>query len=361
MGQHGNAPLTPEGRRRLCERVDAGRPIAHVAAEAGISRRCLSKWYGRWKQLGDAGLEDHSSRPRTSPNATRDGLVELVIALRRAKKWGPARIAAALELDGIDIAPATVHRILVREGISRVRDMDPPTGEQLRQVVRYEHAAPGDMVHVDIKKLGRIPEGGGWRAHGRGSETAKANRRGLPKVGYIYIHSAVDDFSRVAYSEALPDEKGITAAGFWLRTAWFFDQHGIPHIRRVLTDNGSCYRSRVFAEALAETDTRHKRTRAYSPKTNGKVERYNGTLAREWAYVTEYASEAERMAALPAFLDYYNHERPHHALDLKPPATRTNGTLFRLGAEPGFARIPIEGKEPMEEQTTIYDFLEPTS
>lgn len=130
MGQHGNAPLTPEGRRRLCERVDAGRPIAHVAAEAGISRRCLSKWYGRWKQFGDGGLEDHSSRPRTSPNATRDGLVELVIALRRAKKWGPARIAAALELDGIDIAPATVHRILVREGISRVRDMDPPTGEQ---------------------------------------------------------------------------------------------------------------------------------------------------------------------------------------------------------------------------------------
>lgn len=355
MGQHGNAPLTTEGRRRLCERIDAGRPISHVAAEAGVSRRCLSKWYGRWQEFGPDGLEDRSSRPANSPTATREGLVELVVKLRRDKKWGPARIAAALELDGIDIASATVHRILVRNGLSRLRDMDPPTGEQLRQVVRYEHIAGGDMIHVDIKKLGRIPEGGGWRIHGRGSEQARATRRG-PKIGFTYVHAAIDDYSRLAYAEALDDEKGVTAAGFWLRSAAFFAEHGIVEIHRALTDNGSCYRSRVFAAALGETNTKHKRTRPYSPKTNGKVERFNATLAREWAYCQDFMSEAERRAALPTFLNYYNHDRPHHALKLKPPSSRTNGTLFRLGAET--ITYPMRKEE---KQITIYDLLEPTS
>lgn len=160
-------------------------------------------------------------------------MVELVVAIRRAKKWGPARIAASLEIDdGIVIAPATVHRILQREGLSRLRDIDPPTGEQLRVAQRYEHEAPGDMVHVDIKKMGRIPVGGGWRVHGRDSEQARASKRGGVKVGYIYVHSAVDDYSRLAYSESLSDEKGETAAGFWLRTAHVFYEYGIDHIKR---------------------------------------------------------------------------------------------------------------------------------
>jgi transposase InsO family protein len=334
-----------------------------VAAEAGISRRCLSKWYGRWRELGEAGLEDRSSKPRHSPNATREGMVELVVAIRRAKKWGPARIAASLEIDdNIIIAPATVHRILQREGLSRLRDIDPPTGEQLRVARRYEHEAPGDMVHVDIKKMGRIPVGGGWRVHGRDSEQARASKRGGVKVGYIYVHSAVDDYSRLAYSESLNDEKGETAAAFWLRMAHVFYEYGIDDIKRALTDNGSCYRSHVFAAALAETHTVHKRTRPFTPRTNGKVERYNGTIAREWAYVTEYASEEERSFALPTFLNYYNHERPHHGLGLKPPVSRLPTTLFQLGSAvwPAGATSGIEIEKEQHFQIPLFE-TEPTS
>lgn len=330
---HSNAPLTPEGRRRLVERVDEGRPIAHVAAEAGISRRCLSKWYSRWKKYGDVGLLDQTSRPDRSPNRTADDVVELIVYLRRTEKWGPARIAATLNKNGVEIAAATVHRVLVREGLSRLRDMDPPTGLELRgAVVRYEHEAAGDMVHLDVKKIGKIPPGGGWRVHGRGTEEALASKRKGkgPRIGYTYLHSAIDDYSRLAYTEALENEKGDTAAAFWLRAAAFFAEHGIKHVERVLTDNGSCYRSKVFAAALAETDTKHRRTRAYSPKTNGKVERFNGTLAREWAYVRPYDSEEARRAALADFLNFYNHERPHSALGHQPPITRTLGSEFRI-------------------------------
>lgn len=254
----------------------------------------------------------------------------MIVAIRRAKKWGPARISASLEAnDGIKIAPATVHRVLRREGLSRLRDIDPPTGEQLRATNRYEHEAPGDLVHVDIKKLGRIPDGGGWRVHGRGSEQAKASQR-KGRVGYTYLHSAVDDYSRLAYTEALVDEKAVTAAAFWARAVSYFEDYGISHIKRVLTDNGSCYRSRLWAAAIAETDTVHKRTRPYSPRTNGKVERYNGTLAREWAYVTEYDSEAARTRALADFLHFYNHDRPHQGIGLKPPVSRIPARIIRF-------------------------------
>ena len=166
---HPNAPLTPAGRRRLCERIDQGRPIAHVAAEAGISRRCLAKWYARWQAGGEAGLADRSSAPTTSPDRTAPVVEDLVEQLRRETKFGAARLAAVLKADhGIVVAPVTVHRIMVRRGISRVTDIDPPTGEQMRAVLRYEHDAPGAMVHVDVKKLGKIPTGGGWRIHGGG-------------------------------------------------------------------------------------------------------------------------------------------------------------------------------------------------
>jgi len=251
--------------------------------------------------------------------------VTAILELRRAEKWGKARIAAHLNSVGIEVSDATVQRTLARHGISRVRDMDPPTGE-LARVIRYEHQAPGEMIHVDIKKVGKIPAGGGWAVHGQGSEQHKASKRkgsGTGRIGNAYLHSAVDDYSRLAYTEVLEDEKGVTAADFWLRSALFFGDFGIESIRRCLTDNGSCYRSRAFAAALEETGTVHKRTRPYSPKTNGKVERYNQTMSKEWLRRRAYASEAERTEALAEFLNYYNHERPHSALGYRPPISRT--------------------------------------
>lgn len=227
---HRNAPLPPEGRLRLCLRIDAGRPIAHMTAEAGISRRCLAKWYARRRAHGENGLLDHSSHPATSPARTPEDIAALVKALRRRTKHGPARLAADLQrLHGVTLAPATAHRILVRRGLNRLRDLDPPTGEQLREVIRYEHDRHGDLVHVDVKKLGRIPTGGGWRMHGVGTESARASKRTGPdtgKVGYTYLHSALDDHFRLAYTEALDDEKAVTAVAFWHRAVAFFAAHG---------------------------------------------------------------------------------------------------------------------------------------
>ena len=331
---HGNAPLTPEGRLRLCLRVDAGRPIAHLAAEAWISRRCLAKWYARWRAHGENGLLDHSSRPATSPGRTPEDIADLVEALRRQTKHGPARLAADLQrLHSVTLAPATVDRILVRRGPNRLRDLDPPTGEQLREVIRYEHDRVGDLVHVDIKKLGRIPTGGGWRMHGVGTESARASKRtgpGTGKVGYTYLHSALDDHSRLAYTEALEDEKAVTAVAFWHRAVAFFAAHGITPIRRCLTDNSACYQSTTWADALAASGTKHKRTRPYTPRTNGKVERYNGTLTREWAYARDYTTERERRVALAEFVNYHNHERPHAALGGRLPISRTSGSDYRI-------------------------------
>jgi len=194
---------------------------------------------------------------------------------------GPARIAAELKREhGIALAPATVHRILVRRGINRVKNLDPPTGERMRAVLRFEHDAPGSMIHVDVKKLGRIPTGGGWWTHGRGTDghhESKRRGQGTGAVGYTYLHSALDDHSRLAYTEPLENEKGTTAGDFWLRAAAFFAEHGITAIQRALTDNGSCCRSKAWARALEDTGTSHRRTRPYTPRTNGKVERFNGT------------------------------------------------------------------------------------
>lgn len=362
-GHHRNAPLIGEGRKRLCERVAAGRPLAHVAAEAGISRRCLAKWYGRWCVHGDAGLADRSSAPNRSPAQTREDTADLIEQLRRTHKFGPARLAAVLHAEhAITVAPATVHRILVRRGLNRLADIDPPTGTQLRKVVRYEHTEPGSLVHIDVKKLGRIPAGGGWRAHGRGSPNALASRRtgpGTGRVGYTYLHTALDDHSRLAYTEALDDEKAVTAAEWWLRAVGFFTEHGIARIHRVLTDNGSCYRSHRWASALECTGTVHKRTRPYTPRTNGKVERFNGTLAREWAYIRDYDSEQARRAALVDFLNHYNHDRPHAGIGHKPPISRVPLCTYRLtdiaAAAPAF--LPLEPEQLVFE----IDIVEPTS
>ncbi|WP_340541103.1 IS481 family transposase [Nocardioides sp. GXZ039] len=336
---HRNAPLTPEGRRRLCERVEAGRPISHVAAEAGIARKTLGYWYGRWLAEGEDGLEDRSSRPHRSPNQTSAEVEARVYAMRRELKVGPVQLAGRLAEEGLVLPASTIYRILVRHGISRLRDLD-VSGEDLREpVVRYEYHEPGGMIHVDVKKLGRIPAGGGWRVHGRGSArhragekarhaNARARRKGggrPSQLGYVYLHTAIDDHSRLAYTEELLDEKGATAAGFWGRAVKFFRRHGIRRIKRVLTDNGACYRSHLFNAALAKTRTRHKYTRPYRPQTNGKVERYHRTLAREWAYQQAWTDNHHRSTALPAFLDRYNYTRPHTALAGRPPVTRTPG------------------------------------
>lgn len=299
-----------------------------------MSRRCVGYWYARWVELGEAGLVDASSRPHRSPRRTPAQVEAQVCRLRRELKVGPVQLVAALQEVGVRVAASTVHRILVREGISRLRDLD-ITGQQLREPVRrYEHDRAGSLVHVDVKKLGRIPDGGGWRVHGRGSaqhrigETARhaaarARRKNNGRPGYLYLHSAVDDHSRLAYTEELPDEKGPTAAAFWARAAHFFHAHGITVITRVLTDNGACYRSQHFTDALATTGTRHLRTRPYRPQTNGKVERYHRTLAREWAYRQPWNNNDQRSAALKPFLDRYNYARPHTAIGKRPPVTRT--------------------------------------
>jgi len=304
---HANARLTVRGRRTLIERIQAGRPVAHVAAEMGISRAAAYKWWARFRAEGWSGLADRSSRPASCPHQTPRRVERQIERLRRSRKLGPARIAGVLEMPA-----STVHRVLVRLGLNRLAWMDRPTGRVIR---RIEMDRPGELVHIDVKKLGRIPDGGGWRAVGR------AAHHGHTGIGYAYIHAAVDGYSRVAYCEVLPDERGLTAAGFWTRAHAWFTERGIT-IERVLTDNGACYRSNAFADVLGPIT--HTFTRAYRPQTNGKVERFNRTLLDEWAYVRTYRSEALRTRALDRWLHLYNHHRAHTSLGGQAPMTRLN-------------------------------------
>lgn len=318
---HRNARLTVFGRRLLIERVRSGRPVAHVAAEMGISRATAHKWVRRWRTEGDAGLHDRSSRPRTTPHRTSPAVEARVCDLRRTRKLGPARIGPVLGLPA-----STVHRILTRHGLGRLAWLDRPTGEPIR---RYERDRPGELVHVDIKKLGNIPQGGGWRAVGRTAgdrnrqATTGQRKSSTPVIGYSYVHSAVDDHSRLAYSEVLTNERQETATGFWERANAFFAAHHIT-VERVLTDNGSCYKSKLFTQTLTAAGITHKRTRPYRPQTNGKVERFNRTLLDEWAYLRPYTSNDERTEALADFLHTYNHHRCHTALGGHPPISRVN-------------------------------------
>ncbi|WP_031183904.1 IS481 family transposase, partial [Streptomyces seoulensis] len=269
---HRNARLTVHGRRLLVERVRSGRPVAHVAAEMGISRPTAHKWIRRWHSEGESGLLDRSSRPRTTPHRTAAATEAQVCRLRQERKLGPARIGPVLGLPA-----STVHRILLRHGLNRLAFIDRPTGQVIR---RYERARPGELVHVDVKKLGRIPDGGGHKVLGRQAGRARRN-----SVGFDYIHSAVDDHSRLAYSEVHADEKALTCADFLRRAAAFFAEHGITRIERVLTDNAWPYRkSFAWQQALADLGAAGKLTRIYRPQTNGKVERFNRTLLDEWAY-----------------------------------------------------------------------------
>ncbi|UPT44798.1 MULTISPECIES: IS481 family transposase [Streptomyces] len=309
---HRNARLTVHGRRLLVDRVCSGRPVAHVAAEMGISRPTAHKWLRRWRSEGESGLIDRSSRPRRTPHRTSAAAEARICRLRQERKLGPARLGPVLGMPA-----STVHRVLTRHGLNRLSFLDRPTGQVIR---RYERERPGELIHVDVKKLGRIPDGGGHRTLGR-----QAGRATRSNVGFDYIHSAVDDHSRLAYSEIHPDEKVATCAGFLTRAAAFFHDQGITRIERVLTDNAWAYRKGLaWKAALADLGATGKLTRAYRPQTNGKVERFNRTLAEEWAYQRPYTSNDERTAALADFLHTYNHHRSHTALAGLPPITRVN-------------------------------------
>jgi transposase InsO family protein len=318
---HRNAPLSPEGRRRLVERCRT-RPIAHVAAEMGVSRATASKWVNRYKQFGDLGLLDRSSTPARHPTATGADIVTLIESMRRKYKWSSQRIAFELEAVGISISRRTISRLLVQLGLNRRQFID-PSGEPNRAPQPIIAARPGHMVHVDVKKVGRIPDGGGWRVHGRGSPQAHAvarNKTRGSRTGYVYLHSAVDGYSRLAYTEALPDEKAVTAIAFLDRARAWFAAHGIVQIERIVTDNGPCYRASAFAAAVG--GSRHQRITPYTPRHNGKVERYNRILSEEFLYSRTWVSEQERADALRTWNLHYNYHRPHSAHDKQPPASQ---------------------------------------
>jgi transposase InsO family protein len=283
-----------------------------------VSPTTAARWAGRYRLLGAAGMADRSSRPHRSPRRTPTRIERRIIKVRVTRRWGPARIAYLLGMH-----PSTVHRVLARYQLARLSWLDRATGRTVR---RYERSTAGELIHVDVKKLGKIPNGGGWRMLGRPMGNRNNQRHpgrrtihGNSTVGYHYLHTAIDDYSRLAYSEPLPDQSADTAAQFWIRAAAWFSRQGIT-VERVLTDNGSCYRSRVFDAALGPVQ--HKRTRPYRPQTNGKVERFNRTLLEEWAYAHLYRSDTERCDAFPTWLHNYNHHRGHTALGGLPPASR---------------------------------------
>ncbi|WP_406468906.1 IS481 family transposase [Streptomyces sp. NBC_01594] len=306
---HRNAPLTETGRLRLARCVvEDSWTLRRAAERFQVSPTTAQRWADRYRELGEAGMTDRSSRPHHSPSRTPSRTERRIIKVRVLRRWGPARIAYLLGLN-----PATVHRVLTRYRLARLTHLDRATSRVIR---RYERERPGELVHVDIKKLGNIPDGGGHKTLGR-----QAGRKTRSGVGYSYLHNAVDDHSRLAYSEILTDEKKETAVGFWQRAHAFFTQAGIT-VQRVLTDNGSCYKSHLWRNCLTEQGISHKRTRPYRPQTNGKVERFNRTLLDEWAYAKAYRSEAERRDAYPAWLHTYNHHRGHTALKGRPPASR---------------------------------------
>jgi len=318
---HRNAPLSETGRLRLARCiVDDHWPLRRAAERFQVSVTTAARWADRYRQRDAAGMADRSSRPHRSPCRTPTRRERRIIKVRVIRRWGPARIAYLLGMH-----PSTVHRVLTRYGLAKLRWLDRPTGQVVRRMEQFQC---GELVHVDVKKLGKIPAGGGWRMLGRGvgrrhkqadKSSGVMTKYRNPVRGYHYLHTALDGYSRLAYSELLGDEGKETAAAFWLRANAWFTQCGIT-VRKVLTDNGSCYRSHAFADALGHIE--HRRTRPYRPQTNGKVERFHRTLADEWAYARLYRTDAERSEAFTTWLHAYNHHRGHTALGGQPPATR---------------------------------------
>jgi transposase InsO family protein len=308
--------LNVYGRSLVVERVRGqGRPVAHVARELGISRQCAHRWVARFDAEGVAGLQDRSSRPHHSPRETSPERVEAVLVARRRERTGQDRLASVT-----GVPARTISRVLRRARVPYLAQCDPLTGELIRAskttAVRYEHPHPGDLVHVDVKKIGRIPPGGGWKAHGRSMGSTALRKRTV--IGFDYVHSAVDDHSRVAYCEVLPDEKGPTCAAFIDRALNRFATLGAP-VAAIITDNHWSYsHSHDVADVLAAHGTEHWFIKAHCPWQNGKVERFNRTLATEWAYRRPYESNEDRTAAFTPWLELYNTERHHSAIGATP-------------------------------------------
>jgi len=323
--------LTPAGRLRLVQRCQF-RPIAHVAAEAGISRACLSKWKTRFEADGEDGLRDRSSAPFARPTQVSPQVVDLIETWRRERKWTARQISRELGQQGVSVSVATVGRWLIRLGINRRRYLD-PDGSSNRVVGTITARFPGHMVHLDVKKVGRIPDGGGWRTHGRHSAQNRAAQRAKnagARAGYVYLHSIIDGYSRLAYTEALPNETAATTIGFFHRARAFFAAHGITRIVRVITDNGSNYRARTFTRTVLSSASRHQRTRPYTPRHNGKVERYQRILAEELLYSRPWTSEAERGEAITVWNIHYNYHRDHTAVGDQPPASRLHAGVTNV-------------------------------
>ncbi|MEV4007091.1 IS481 family transposase [Actinomadura sp. NPDC049753] len=306
---HANAALTPRGRLRLARLiVEDGWPIARAAERYEVSWPTAKRWADRYRAQGAAGMADRSSRPRHSPSRTPQPMIRKIVHLRCKQRLGPVQIAGRLGMPA-----STVHAVLTRCRLNRLSHIDRATGEPIR---RYEHDRPGAMLHVDVKKLGNIPDGGGWRFVGRvqgernreatARRTGARNTRYEPRVGTAFVHTVVDDHSRVAYAEIRDDETAATAIEVLRNAVTWFTTRGVT-IERVLSDNGSAYKSRAWSQACAELGIRPKKTRPYRPQTNGKVERFHRTLADGWALGRFYNSEQARRKALPAWLHFYNH------------------------------------------------------
>jgi transposase InsO family protein len=313
--------LTVHGRQLLVDRIlTGGRKPAHVAAELGVSRQCAYRWVRRFLDEGPAGLGDRSSRPHRCPTRTAPEVEAAIVALRRSARRGQQFIA-----DELGVPARTVSTVLRRHQLPYLRECDPLTGQVIRSskatAVRYERERPGELIHMDVKKIARIPDGGGWKAHGRSEEV---RGRG---IGYDYVHSAIDDHSRLAYSEILPDEKGRTCAGFLTRAAAYFTAAGIERIESVMTDNALAYRrSTDMQKAVARLRARQVFIRPHCPWQNGKAERFNRTLQTEWAYHQVFTTNDARCAALAPWLEHYNNQRHHSAIGGQPPIRRLSPT-----------------------------------
>lgn len=321
---HANAALTPRARLRLAQLiVEKGWTYAAAAKMFMVSSRTARKWADRFRAEGAAGMVDRSSRPHHSPNKTSQQVMRRIVDVRWRKRLGPVQIAGQLGMPA-----STVHAVLVRCRINRLSSIDRVTGEPIR---RYEHDHPGSLIHVDVTKFANIPDGGGHKflshqqsklnARETARRTGERGKRFRPKIGIAFLHTVIDDHSRVAYAEIQADEKAVTAIGVLQRAVTWFAERGVV-VERVLSDNGSAYRSYAWHDACAELNIVPKRTRPYRPQTNGKIERFHRTLGDGWAYARLYASTEERNTALPGWLHFYNHHRAHSAIGGRPPVTR---------------------------------------
>ncbi|WP_457109384.1 IS481 family transposase [Marmoricola sp. URHA0025 HA25] len=316
---HSSARTTFQGRLLIVQRHRAGWPQAHIAAAMGVSRKCVKTWLDRFAAEGESGLRDRSSRPHRSPTRTSPAVEAAIVEVRHRERRGPDWIGAEL-----GVPARTVSRVLARHQVPKLAALDPITGEVIRAskatAVRYERAYPGALAHMDVKKLGRIPDGGGWRVHGRGIPRDRTNG-----PGFDYVHALVDDHSRLAYSEIHADEKGTTCAGFLARALDYFATHGITAVEELMTDNAWAYRYSL-REICAVRGIRQLFIRPHCPWQNGKVERLNRTLLTEWAYRQVFLSNDERAAALAPWLEHYNTCRRHSALGGLPPISRLRPT-----------------------------------